>query len=77
MSLMSALAKELNVKLGESFKLKSKHDKPYPADYCFQADDLMYRPGPACHWTSVSGQTMQMRIVFNLLRGFVEVVKND
>lgn len=77
MRLMSVLAKELNVKLGESFKLKPKHREPYPAEYCFQQDDLFFRPGPNCHWTSVSGQSMQLRIFFNMLRGFVEVVRHE
>lgn len=77
MSLIPVLAKELNVNLGANFKLKPKHGDPYPAEYCFQKDELLYRPGPNCHWTSISGQSMQLRIFFNLLRGFVEVVKND
>ncbi len=77
MSLIPVLAKELHVNLGEGFKLKPKHGNPYPAEYRFQDDELLYRPGPNCHWTSISGQSMQLRIFFNLLRGFVEVVKNE
>ena len=48
-----------------------------PAQYRFSADDLEYRPSQCCHWSSIGNQSMQMRIFLALLRGGVEVIKDE
>ncbi len=49
----------------------------YPAQYRFIVDDLEYRPSQCCHWSSIGNQSMQMRIFLALLRGSVEVIKDE
>ena len=49
----------------------------YPAQYRFIADDLEYRPSQCCYWVSIGNQPMQMRIFLALLRGGVEVIKDE
>ena len=76
-SLYPVLAKQLALPLGKVFCLKPMHGEPYPAQYRFIADDLKYRPSQCCYWVSIGNQPMQMRIFLALLRGGVEVVKDE
>ena len=76
-SLYSVIAETLHVPVGKEFKLKPKRGGVYPAQYRFIADDLEYRPSQCCHWSSIGNQSMQMRIFLALLRGGVEVIKEQ
>lgn len=76
-SLYSVIAEKLHVSVGKEFKLKPKRGGVYPAQYRFSADDLEYRPSQCCHWSSITNQPMQMRIFLALLRGGVEVIKEQ
>lgn len=76
-NLYPVIAETLHVSVGKAFKLKPKHGGAYPAQYRFSADDLEYRPSQCCHWSSISNQPMQMRIFLALLRGGVEVIKDE
>lgn len=77
-SLYPTIAKKLDLPIGRVFWLKSKHsDKPYPAQYCFANNDMIWRKAPAWEWQSVSNNLQQMRILCALLRGDVEIVFDD
>lgn len=76
-NLYPVIAEKLHVSVGKEFKLKPKHGGAYPAQYRFSSDDLEYRPSQCCHWSSITNQPMQMRIFLALLRGGVEVIKDE
>lgn len=76
-NLYPVIAEKLHIPVGKEFKLKPKRGGAYPAQYRFSADDLEYRPSQCCHWSSIGNQSMQMRIFLALLRGGVEVVKEQ
>ena len=76
-NLYPIIAEKLHIPVGKEFKLKPKRGGAYPAQYRFSADDLEYRPSQCCHWSSITNQPMQMRIFLALLRGGVEVIKDE
>ncbi len=76
-NLYPVIAEKLHVPVGKEFKLKPKRGGVYPAQYRFIADDLEYRPSQCCHWSSIGNQSTQMRIFLALLRGGVEVIKDE
>lgn len=76
-NLYPVIAEKLHVPVGKEFKLKPKRGGVYPAQYRFIVDDLEYRPSQCCHWSSIGNQSMQMRIFLALLRGSVEVIKDE
>lgn len=76
-NLYPVIAEKLHIPVGKEFKPKPKRGGVYPAQYRFIVDDLEYRPSQCCHWSSIGNQSMQMRIFLALLRGGVEVIKDE
>lgn len=76
-SLYPTIARSLQIPIGKPFKLKPKHGKPYPSQYCFTNRDMVWRKEPSWEWASVSTNSMQMRIFFAFMRGDVEIVFDD
>ena len=74
-NLYPVIAEKLHIPVGKEFKLKPKRGGVYPAQYRFIADDLEYRPSQCCLRSSITNQSMQMRIFLALLRGGMEVVE--
>lgn len=77
MSLYPTLAKKLGVPMMQPFKLKPQHGGEYPAQYCITEHDFIFCREKLSDWVSVGTNLMQMRIFLGLMRGDVEVVKNE